>query len=751
MRRALTVLVILAGLVVVVSVLLKGQADRSKTPAPTTPAAPTSPSEPDADAPGSAEAAPADPQSTSPAGEDATPPPTTPAAKAATEPLPAIPGLHADGFHEARVPILGSTEDTSGYKIEVDFSAWGASIMRIQLADYDETVRDASPYVIVDAPIDPDDPAGKRRFFPFAARSISINGSRVSLADARWELTEPSQWRTTYERTAKDAQRTVQGQATYVLTIRDKENQAIVELRRTFSVDKGSYHLRCLQQIINRTDQPLTVVWEQLGHGDIAPDKTTYMGDARKMTAGYFTPHEDLKRQYIQSDVWTGRAKLLEDRRKGTASAQPLWPNDGLRPDAELVWVASVNRYFALATHADITAAERPVPGTAPALQSSFPSLRLAMRGSEIGVRGDRRALAFVLTSNSIDLAAGATADLDLGLYAGPRQSDVLAMPVNKALQLGQLIKYELGCVWCTFQPLAKALLAFLEGIYFVVRDWAIGIILLVIVVRLVLHPITKKSQVQMMTMGKKMQTLQPEIEKLKKKYKDNQQTLNKEMMKLYREKGANPAGMLGCLPMFLQMPIWIALYAMLFLAIDLRHQPAFYGFFQLFGGWSFLADLSSPDAFIRFADEEVRLSFPLLSSLDFSTFNILPLLWAVVMFFQQKYMTPPAANDQQAQQQKMMKYMTLLFPLFLYSAPSGLTLYILASSGAGIVDSKLVRKHIKEQEDAGTLIKEKKPRKPGGFIDRLAKALEARQKDMADRRGTQGPSRNQPRRKNKR
>ena len=269
----------------------------------------------------------------------------------------------------------------------------------------------------------------------------------------------------------------------------------------------------------------------------------------------------------------------------------------------------------------------------------------------------------------------------------------------------------------------------------------------------MLLHPITKKSQVQMMTMGKQMQTLQPDIQKLKKKYKDNQQALNKEMMKLYREKGVNPAGMLGCLPMFLQMPIWIALYAMLFLAIELRHEPAFYGFFQLFGGWSFLQDLSSPDAFIRFADQPVRLNFPLLYSLDFSTLNILPLVWAVVMYFQQKYMTPPPANEQAAQQQKMMKFMTLLFPIFLYSAPSGLTLYILASSGAGIVDSKLVRKHIKEQEEAGTLLqkKEKKKPKPGGIMDRLGKALEARQRDMAKRHGSQGPSRGSSRRKKSR
>ena len=89
-----------------------------------------------------------------------------------------------------------------------------------------------------------------------------------------------------------------------------------------------------------------------------------------------------------------------------------------------------------------------------------------------------------------------------------------------------------------------------------IVADWGVAIILLTVVVRLILHPITKKSQLNMMRFSKQMQGLQPEIEKLKKKHKDDSQKLNQEMMKLYREKGVNPAGMaMGCFPMFLQMP----------------------------------------------------------------------------------------------------------------------------------------------------------------------------------------------------
>ena len=754
LRGALTLLAIVGGLLVVWAVFVAGFQTSPDQP-------PDTASKPPAETPQEAT-----PEVT----PEATPPPPEVTPEPTPEPEPRLavgpkghpqqttndappPVLHVKPVPRAYVPIIGSTDPKSGYKIEVDLSAWGASIMRIQLTDHSETVKRENPYIVLDAVVNPDDPKGKARVFPFAARNVWIDGQQLSLVNARWDLIYPakSECRTTYERRPQDKNRTVRDRAEYVLTIQDADDKPVVELRRTFSVEKDSYHLRCRQQIVNKTDRRLEVIWEQLVHGDIPQDKMSYMGDRRQMAVAYFKPSTEAARRYILTD-WTARTKLLpDDKPTGIGLATPLWPQEDPQTEGELVWLGSVNRYFALVVHPDITD-ERTVPGNVPALQDIFPTLRTELRGRKIDDRHDNRVMTFVLSTDQIHLDAGKTADLNLALYAGPRQHDVLATPINKAMQLPDLIKYELGCIWCTFQPLAKALLAFLRGIHFLVRDWAIGIIILVVVVRMILHPITKKSQVQMMTMGKQMQTLQPEIEKLKKKYKDNQQALNKEMMKLYREKGVNPAGMLGCLPMFLQMPIWIALYAMLFLAIELRHEPAFYGFFQIFGGWEFLQDLSSPDAFIRFADHPVRLDFPLLYSLDFSALNILPLVWAVVMYFQQKYMTPPPANEQAAQQQKMMKFMTLLFPIFLYSAPSGLTLYILASSAAGIVDSKLVRKHIKEKEEAGTLLqkKEKKKPKPGGIMDRLGKALEARQRDMA-RRGSQGPSQGSSRRKKSR
>ena len=361
----------------------------------------------------------------------------------------------------------------------------------------------------------------------------------------------------------------------------------------------------------------------------------------------------------------------------------------------------------------------------------------------------------FTLGSDRFVLAAGKARRFDLGIFAGPRKEALFGKQPYAAMNFAEMIRYELGCTWCTFQWLADALLWYLKLLYGEIvsigslavgfQDWGVAIIFLVVTVRLLLHPITKRSQVNMMKMSKQMSSLQPEIAKLRKKYKDDQKKLNAETMKLYKEKGVNPMGALGCLPMFLQMPIWVALYAMLYFAIELRHEPAFYGVFQhigqLFGvSWPFLADLAVSDRLIPLMEpsEDTIFRLPIIT-LDYSSINILPFLMAVVMFLNMKFTTPPPPENetdeqkqQRRQQQMVMKIMPFLFPILLYSAPSGLTLYICASTAAGIFDSYLVRKHVRDMEAAGQLF-EKKPRKEGGFMDRLSKTVEKKQQTMLE------------------
>ena len=236
--------------------------------------------------------------------------------------------------------------------------------------------------------------------------------------------------------------------------------------------------------------------------------------------------------------------------------------------------------------------------------------------------------------------------------------------------------------------------LSFLHG--YVVFDWGLSIIVLVLCVRTLLHPLTRKAQISMHRFSRLMGALKPELDKLRSKYGDEPKRMQQEQMRLMREHKLNPFQMLGCLPMFLQMPIWVALYAMLYFAFDLRQEPAFFGIFQEFGGWAFLADLSSADHF--FGEFESPRQFLLW---NLTGINLLPLLMGVFFFIQQKYMSPPpsaAMSPEQAKQQKMMRVlMVIMFPLMLYSAPSGLTLYILTSSVIGSLEGHHIRKHIDE------------------------------------------------------
>jgi YidC/Oxa1 family membrane protein insertase len=234
------------------------------------------------------------------------------------------------------------------------------------------------------------------------------------------------------------------------------------------------------------------------------------------------------------------------------------------------------------------------------------------------------------------------------------------------------------------------------------------------------------------------MSALKPELDQLQKKFKDDPARMQQEQWRLFKERGVSPAGCVGgMLPTFAQMPIWMALYAMLFFAFELRQQPAFFGVFQQFGGWLFLADLAEPDRFLSFAPIDLYL-------FKLSSLNLLPILMGVVFYLQQQYMAPPMApnmTEDQIAQQKMMKWMmVIMFPLMTYAAPSGLTLYILTSTCIGIVESRIIKKQI----DAMDLTAKPEPGKKGLLARVYEKALEraAEQQKQASRGKPRGKGR---------
>jgi YidC/Oxa1 family membrane protein insertase len=227
-----------------------------------------------------------------------------------------------------------------------------------------------------------------------------------------------------------------------------------------------------------------------------------------------------------------------------------------------------------------------------------------------------------------------------LTIYVGPKDSTELA----KIPGLKQLIDYGM------FSILAYPLLDLLRFFYRFLHNYGIAVILMTILVRLVLYPLSLKSYRSM----KAMQKLQPQLNALKEKLKDDKEKFNREQIALFKAHKVNPAG--GCLPIFLQLPIFIAFYAVLGNSIELFHAPFF--------GW--IQDLSSKDPYFIF-----------------------PVLMGISMFAQQK-LTPNVGMD--PMQQKMMYLMPLVFSFFMLKLPSGLTIYMFVSTLLGILQQVSMR-----------------------------------------------------------
>jgi YidC/Oxa1 family membrane protein insertase len=201
------------------------------------------------------------------------------------------------------------------------------------------------------------------------------------------------------------------------------------------------------------------------------------------------------------------------------------------------------------------------------------------------------------------------------------------------------------------FAVLAVPILRGLQFIYKYIPNYGIAIILLTILIRLITFPLQYKSFKSM----KKMQQIQPELQKIKDKYKDEPQRMQKETMELFKKAGANPLS--GCLPLLLQMPFFFAIYRVLYSAVELVGAP--------FYGW--IHDLSIHDPFY-----------------------ILPVLMGVAMLAQQK-LTPQTSVD--PTQQKIMLFMPVIFAFIMKSLPAGLVLYIFVSTVVGVLQQSIVYK----------------------------------------------------------
>ncbi len=256
----------------------------------------------------------------------------------------------------------------------------------------------------------------------------------------------------------------------------------------------------------------------------------------------------------------------------------------------------------------------------------------------------------------AVTIAPGQKTERQLYFFAGPKEYRTLA---HIAERFQNNVDVVMGFGFFGF--FSKALLLGMNWLHHTMSisyGWAI--IVITVIIKVLFWPLTQASTRSM----KRMQALQPQMNALKEKYKDDPTKMNKKLMEFMRDNKVSPLG--GCLPMVLQMPVFFGFFTMIRSAIELR-------------GAHFLwvADLSKPDTLFTIPG----FNFP---------FNLLPLLMGGTMFWQ-AHLTPPSPGMDPAQQ-KMMKYMPLMFLVFLYNYSAALALYWTVQNLLTILQTKLTK-----------------------------------------------------------
>jgi len=236
-------------------------------------------------------------------------------------------------------------------------------------------------------------------------------------------------------------------------------------------------------------------------------------------------------------------------------------------------------------------------------------------------------------------------------LYLGPKNLAYLN-PLGSGL--GEVVEYG---SW--IGPISRVLLTLLNFFHSLIPNFGVAIILLTLLVKALLFPLSYKAAVS----ARRLQVLAPKMQDIRNRYKDDKFRMQQEVMTLYKTEKVNPFG--GCLPLLLQFPIFIALYRLFFVSIEMRHAPFF--------GW--IKDLSAHD--------------PLL---------ITPIVMVALMWFQQKITPmPPAMEDNEAvqMQRAMLKWMPLMFGGLMLFLPAGLNLYFLTNAAFSIVQQIYLNRHL--------------------------------------------------------
>jgi len=409
-----------------------------------------------------------------------------------------------------------------------------------------------------------------------------------------------------------------------------------VLLYKTYIINDNNYNIELEVTIKNGGTTPL-----------VFREETTLQA-----VCGSLSPIEP-KDDILGVDICTDLGKMI--RKTGTVENTP----------EKVAWMGLKTKYFASIMKTDLPASAYEVTGKQ---KSSAPSTSQAVLGCAGGPAPTQFEYLTGIVGLRGEIKPGESATYKFTYYFGPADYSLLknaGAGFDKVLNLGMLAPISIGIIWL------------LDRIYAVIGSYGWAIIIMTMIAKLVIWPLTHKSYKSMREMSK----IQPLLAPLKEKYKSDPKKLQSETMKLYKEHGVSPWG--GCLPMLLQMPILFALFNTLRNTIMLRKAP----FWIIPGKW--IMDLSGPDSLVTL-DEPFRLLI-----INIQQINLLPIIMGASFYLQQK-LTPQmsSGNPQSDQQQKMMAVMMPVMFLFIfYSLPAGLNLYFFVSTITSVIGQKFAAK----------------------------------------------------------
>ena len=396
-----------------------------------------------------------------------------------------------------------------------------------------------------------------------------------------------------------------------------------LKIDKVYTFNKGSYLINIRFDITNQSGQPvkLDAAYRMLRDSS-KPDgegyfNHTYTGPVLYTPSGKF---EKVTFSDLDDDFKSGRDQAEYVRRTDSG------------------WVGMIQHYFMS------TWILQPKDGTSVCTNGAC-QIDISRRSDNLYSAGARVPLP--------EIAAGATLDFPIELYAGPQTTSVISQVADN-LQLAK--------AYGKVHIFASPLFWLLNKLHDYVSNWGWAIVLLTIIVKAVLYPLTNASYRSMA----KMRAVAPRLQSLKEKYGDDRMALQQAMMKMYKDEKINPLG--GCLPMLLQIPVFIGLYWAIFTSVELRQAPWI--------GW--ITDLSRPDPWF-----------------------ILPIIMAITMFIQTS-LNPPPTDPLQA---KMMKLMPVIFSVMFFFFPAGLVLYWVVNNILTIAQQWYINKTIEKQRKNGVVV----------------------------------------------